>query len=616
VLLRQRFTPEIVYPALVLWQLNRTAVPQYRIAPTADNGCGDAVDPNANQLGRRSYQADKKPLYVAPSRKPDLSVVNLPIIINNDARNQRNGVLFRQRFTLEIVYPALILWQLNRTAAPPHRIAPTADNGCGDAVDPNANQLGRRGYQTDKKPLHVAPSRKPDLSVVNLPVIINNDTRNRRNGVLLRQRFIPEIVYPALILWQLNRTTAPPHRIAPTADNGCGDAGDPNANQLGRRGCQADKKPLHVAPSRKPDLSVVNLPVIINNDTRHRRNGVLFRQRFTPEIAYPAFILWQLNRTATPPHRIAPTADNGCGDAVDPNANQLGRRSYQVDKKPLHVAPSRKPDLSVVNLPVIINNDARKQRNGVLFRQRFILEIVYPVLILWQLNRTAAPQYRIAPTADNGCGDAVDPNANQLGRRGCQADKKPLHVAPSRKPDLSVVNFPVIINNDTRHRRNGVWLHQRFTPEIGYPVLILWQLNRTAVPQYRIAPNADNGCGDAVDPNANQLGRRSYQADKKPLHVAPSRKPDLSVVNFPVIINNDTRNRRDGVLLRQKLLLVNVHLADLDFTRIILLYLFENRRQHLARSAPLSPEIKYHRNRRMYNFALKIFLCNLHNYLR
>ena len=79
--------------------------------------------------------------------------------------------------------------------------------------------------------------------------------------------------------------------------------------------------------------------------------------------------------------------------------------------------------------------------------------------------------------------------------------------------------------------------------------------------------------------------------------------------NSAVLKQNQGRDAANIELRRNALVFIHVHLGDLEFVTVVSREFFQNRANHLARTAPLSPEVEQYRFVGFEDVLLKRGVC-------
>src|SRR6185503_2211244 len=82
------------------------------------------------------------------------------------------------------------------------------------------------------------------------------------------------------------------------------------------------------------------------------------------------------------------------------------------------------------------------------------------------------------------------------------------------------------------------------------------------------------------------------------------------VHNFAAFEDQERWNGMDLVLQCEVLIVIHIHFPNANFSIVLGRELVENRSDRAARTAPLSPKVDQHRNRRLEDILVKIRFCN------
>ena len=93
------------------------------------------------------------------------------------------------------------------------------------------------------------------------------------------------------------------------------------------------------------------------------------------------------------------------------------------------------------------------------------------------------------------------------------------------------------------------------------------------------------------------------------LEVALAARADNLLGDLALVEQQQRGDGADAVLRGERLLLVNVDLADFHLAVVFVGELVEQRRDHFARTAPFGPEIHEHGRWRLQDLLRKILLC-------
>src|SRR2546426_6646161 len=81
--------------------------------------------------------------------------------------------------------------------------------------------------------------------------------------------------------------------------------------------------------------------------------------------------------------------------------------------------------------------------------------------------------------------------------------------------------------------------------------------------------------------------------------------------NLAALENVKTGDAPDGILRGDPLVLIDVHLRDLDLSLVLLCDFLDDRGDDAARTAPFRPEIHQHRNLRIEHFGFERAVAHL-----
>jgi hypothetical protein len=95
--------------------------------------------------------------------------------------------------------------------------------------------------------------------------------------------------------------------------------------------------------------------------------------------------------------------------------------------------------------------------------------------------------------------------------------------------------------------------------------------------------------------------------------IALAAQADDLVSHLAFIEEQQRGDRANAVFGGQTLLFVDINLPNFDPGFVFVGEFAQDRKEHFARSAPLSPEIHEHGNERIQDFGLKILLSEYNN---